>query len=72
MATAGAPASITKENRRASRDSEVLGSHSHGEDTRGEGRHIPNMYRVPERAAGREERALGEGTAGLARSPEGA
>jgi len=42
MIKAGAPASTTKGNRRASRESGVLGSHSHGKGTRGEGRYRSN------------------------------
>jgi len=36
----------TKEERFAHLENRGVGSHSHGEDTRGEGRHISNMYRA--------------------------
>jgi len=47
MVTAGATANTTKENSRASRESCCLGSYSHRDNTRGEGRHRLNLYRAP-------------------------
>jgi len=44
MVKAGATANTTKENSRASRDSGCLGSHSHGEDTHGEGQHRISLH----------------------------